>query len=295
MEKYCQNPLCENEAVKEVPVSIRKPSDQKRSLCAACEEVFTWGLQQGSMMSRRRRVWVLAIADRGMVVFGKGYPGKAKAVQGLAEYLKTNEDYTGPAAMPSISDWLAEHDERLSIELFAASLDASGDDQASEGLMIDSPPREEGAEGLYRVIYTIDVNARDARQAAERAYEIMTDRQSLRPVLHILDGRGPETTVDLAEEPAPPRGSAEPSASREKALRFVQASGTRCPQCGSRDIDFGTVQVEAQSAFQDAGCQDCEARFYGVYRLVGYGLHHDGSCEVHTIDEDSGKIAGQSG
>jgi len=49
MKKYCQNPLCENEAVKEVPVSVEKPSDEVRSLCAACEEPYTWGVQHGSM------------------------------------------------------------------------------------------------------------------------------------------------------------------------------------------------------------------------------------------------------
>ncbi len=215
MEEYCQNPLCENEASKEVPVSVREASDQKRSLCAVCEESYSWGVQQGQM--------------------------------------------------------------------------------SQKGLLIEPPPKEQGPEPLWRVVYTIDVNAANAHKAAERAYEIMTDPQSLRPVLHILDGGGSETTVDLAEEPAPSPASAESSASREKALRFVQASGTQCPECGSGDLDFGTVEVEAQSAFQDACCQDCEARFYGVYRLVGYGLHHDGSCEVHTIDEDSGEIAGQSG
>ena len=47
MEKYCQNPLCENEAVIEVPVSADKPSDDVRALCAACEEVYTWGVQHG--------------------------------------------------------------------------------------------------------------------------------------------------------------------------------------------------------------------------------------------------------
>ncbi len=49
MKKYCQNPLCQNEAVKEVPVSVEKPSDEVRSLCAACEEPYTWGVQHGSM------------------------------------------------------------------------------------------------------------------------------------------------------------------------------------------------------------------------------------------------------
>lgn len=47
MEKYCQNPLCENEAVKDVPVSVETASDQMRSLCASCEEAYTWGVQHG--------------------------------------------------------------------------------------------------------------------------------------------------------------------------------------------------------------------------------------------------------
>jgi hypothetical protein len=51
MEEYCQNPLCEHKAVKQVPVSVRAASDQKRSLCAACEEVYTWGVQHGSCQS----------------------------------------------------------------------------------------------------------------------------------------------------------------------------------------------------------------------------------------------------
>jgi hypothetical protein len=43
---------------------------------------------------------------------------------GLVEYLRANEDYNGPSDMPGISDWLAEHDERLGVDVFSASLDA---------------------------------------------------------------------------------------------------------------------------------------------------------------------------
>lgn len=200
MEEYCQNPLCESEAIKEVPVSVRKASDQKRSLCAACEEVYTWGVQQGTMSSERKRVWVLAIADRGIVVHGQAYGRRLQAVQGLAEYLKSNEDYTGPAQMPAISDWLAEHDERLSVELFTASLDAPGDEQDSDGLTIEPPPEEEGSEEpLYRVVYIIDVNAVDVRDAAEYTHRIMTDPASMRPVLHVVDGKGCDTVIDLSK------------------------------------------------------------------------------------------------
>ena len=120
MEKYCQNPLCENQAVKQVPVSVREASDQKRSLCAACEEVYSWGVQQG-LMSRT-------------------------------------------------------------------------------GLQIEPPPKENGPERLYRVVYVIDVNAPNPQQAAERAYEIMKDPQSIRPVLEVLEPSGRYTRVDLSQE-----------------------------------------------------------------------------------------------
>jgi hypothetical protein len=50
MEEHCQNPLCQNKAVKEVPVSVEKPSDQVRALCATCGEPYTWGVQHGTML-----------------------------------------------------------------------------------------------------------------------------------------------------------------------------------------------------------------------------------------------------
>jgi hypothetical protein len=41
MKKFCDNPNCESPGFKEVPVSVSKPSDQKRTLCATCEEAYT--------------------------------------------------------------------------------------------------------------------------------------------------------------------------------------------------------------------------------------------------------------
>ncbi len=118
MEEYCQNPLCENEAIKEVPVSVRTTSDQVRSLCACCEEVYTWVVQHGSTIC--------------------------------------------------------------------------------EGLKIDPPPNEKGDEPLFRVVYIIDVNAGDIREAAEYTHRIMSDPESLRPLLHVIDFKGNSTEVDLS-------------------------------------------------------------------------------------------------
>jgi hypothetical protein len=53
MEKFCQNPLCESEAVEEVPVSVEHPSDQLRALCATCYEAYTWGVQHGRISASR--------------------------------------------------------------------------------------------------------------------------------------------------------------------------------------------------------------------------------------------------
>ena len=119
MKEYCENQFCENEAVKEVPVSVEKPSDQVRSLCATCEESYTWGVQHGRM--------------------------------------------------------------------------------TSQGLKIDPPPEEKGDEPLFRVVYMIDVNASDVCEAAEYTYRIMTDPDSLPPVLQVMDSKGHNTEIDLSE------------------------------------------------------------------------------------------------
>lgn len=44
MKEYCENPLCQNKAVKEVPVSAENHADQARALCATCEEAYNWGV-----------------------------------------------------------------------------------------------------------------------------------------------------------------------------------------------------------------------------------------------------------
>mgnify|MGYP001436484615 CR=1 FL=1 len=70
----------------------------------------------------------------------------------------------------------------------------------SKGFTLSPPPSETGPEPLYRVVYTIDINAMNARHAAERAHEIMKDPQSMPPVLEVLDANGRRTRFDLSEE-----------------------------------------------------------------------------------------------
>ena len=146
MKKYCQNPLCENEAIKEVPVSAETASDQTRALCAACEESYSWGVQHGRC--------------------------------------------------------------------------------ESPGLRIDPPPEEKGDEPLFRVVYIIDVNACDVREAAEYTHRIMTDPESLRPVLHVIDSKGKSTEVDLCRDSADCNNNDE-TADYEPAAQYLADNGDR--------------------------------------------------------------------
>ena len=55
MKKFCDNPYCENPGFKEVPVSVRRAGDQKRTLCAPCEEAWSWGAQHGTFTAEEER------------------------------------------------------------------------------------------------------------------------------------------------------------------------------------------------------------------------------------------------
>ena len=125
MERYCQNPHCENEAVRQVPVSNDKASDQKRALCDACREAYTWGVQHGRMTSVPRKVWVLHVSNGGSVAHAGAFRTKPKAMRDLAEYLRTQEGYSGPEDLPAICDWLAEHNDHMGVDIFPASVDWS--------------------------------------------------------------------------------------------------------------------------------------------------------------------------
>jgi len=54
MKDFCENQLCENPAFKQVRVSVRRPSDQARTLCASCEEVYSWGVQHGTITAQAK-------------------------------------------------------------------------------------------------------------------------------------------------------------------------------------------------------------------------------------------------
>jgi len=123
MESYCQNPLCENEATKVVPVSVDKPSDQKRALCVVYEEPYSWGIQHGRMTSVPKKLWVLHVSNGVTAIHTGVFRNKQKAVIGLVQYMKNQEGYRGPGDLSGICDWIAEHNECLGLDIFPASVD----------------------------------------------------------------------------------------------------------------------------------------------------------------------------
>ncbi len=125
--KKCQNPLCDSQAVFTVEILATASLNNKRIICPRCHEVYRWGLHRGESIARRQRLWVLAIADRGMVAFAQAYSSQERAEQGLIDYLRTEENYTGPDEISAAASWLADHDERLGAEIFEAEPDMDDD------------------------------------------------------------------------------------------------------------------------------------------------------------------------
>ena len=117
MEQYCQNPHCENHSAKEVPVSVKKPSDHTRALCAICEEAYSWGVQHGTMSARKETIWLMAVADRGLIAQVRAYGSKTAAEKGLLEYLQKYHAYNGQGDTDTVWKWLHDHDECLSVEI----------------------------------------------------------------------------------------------------------------------------------------------------------------------------------
>lgn len=67
---------------------------------------------------------------------------------------------------------------------------------SSKKFIIEPPPKEKG---LYRVVYVIDVNADSPLDAAKKTERIMTDPDSLAPVLEVVDQGGKVTKIDLSK------------------------------------------------------------------------------------------------
>ena len=67
---------------------------------------------------------------------------------------------------------------------------------SSKKFIIEPPPKEKD---LYRVVYVIDIGAESPLDAAKKTHEIMTDPDSLAPVLEVVNQSGKVTKIDLSK------------------------------------------------------------------------------------------------
>ncbi len=68
----------------------------------------------------------------------------------------------------------------------------------AKNYIIKPPPKDQGLLPLFRVVYAIDVDAENETQAAKIAYQMMRDKESLAPILTVINSEGKATQVDLA-------------------------------------------------------------------------------------------------
>jgi len=56
--------------------------------------------------------------------------------------------------------------------------------------------------------------------------------------------------------------------SKQKA-EYIKNKGTKCPFCGSEDIEGDSFDVNEGKASQEMSCLDCEESWYDIYTLTG--------------------------
>lgn len=49
---------------------------------------------------------------------------------------------------------------------------------------------------------------------------------------------------------------------------YLKNVAVKCPYCGSGDITGSQIDVEGNSAIQEVTCDNCDARWHDVYKLV---------------------------
>jgi len=66
-----------------------------------------------------------------------------------------------------------------------------------KGVSIMPPPK--GRPLIFRVVYVIDVGAGNVVGAAKRAYAMMTDSDSIPPIVEVIDNRGNKVRIDMSK------------------------------------------------------------------------------------------------
>jgi len=55
----------------------------------------------------------------------------------------------------------------------------------------------------------------------------------------------------------------------KRYIEKVRKDGNHCPECHNSDISGGSVEVQANTAFQEVACNNCGAEWNDLYTLSG--------------------------
>ena len=144
---------------------------------------------------KNKSIWMAAVNDRDTVVFARGYRTQRKAESAIIAYLRKNEEFDGKDFADACF-WIGENNLRLDLQIFEMKAKDFGDIELQNGLLIEPLPKEKD---LYRIVYVIDIGAESPLDAAKKTHQIMTDPDSLAPVLDVVDQGGKVTKIDLSK------------------------------------------------------------------------------------------------
>lgn len=133
------------------------------------------------------------VSHENEVSFSRACSTKRNAEKAIVGYLQKEEGFDGNNFNEACF-WIGENDLRLDLMLFPMEPDEY--DQIWPSFSIAPPPVEEG---LFRVIYVIDVGAANVTEAAVNAYEMIRASDSLPPVLEVIGSQGNKIKIDLRE------------------------------------------------------------------------------------------------
>lgn len=145
---------------------------------------------------KKKSIWIAVVNDSNTAVFTKAFPSRRKAETAIVVYLREHKDFDGRRFNEACL-WIGEKDLRLDLMVFQMYPEDFREVwNCLAYFRADLPFKEEG---LYRVIYEIDVGASSAIEAARTTYEMMSDSESMPPVLDVIDNKGNKIRIDLSQ------------------------------------------------------------------------------------------------
>lgn len=141
-------------------------------------------------------IWMALMTNNDEVVFSCACPSERKAEKAMVAYLRKDRSLD----IRDINEaclWIGDNNLRLNLMIFPMKPDDFIFVWDRLALFRNDLPY--GDKGLYRVVYEIDVGADSAAEAAKTVHEIMTDRDSMPPVLDFIDNKGNTIRIDLTQ------------------------------------------------------------------------------------------------